>query len=166
MSEKRIVNLDYELRIEGGKVIESSKDRGTLAFVSGMGQLLPALEKRIDKLQAGQEESGVLPAAEAFGDESLIPLKEIARSEFPAGEKLEVGRIFQAGTAAGGEPVRFKIVESGDQSVKVRFLHALHDANIAYTIKIVSVQKADRPPPPPGDAMGIDSTAILVSDDK
>ena len=83
---KRIVTLEYELRIAGGDLLESSKERGPLRFVSGTGQLLPALERRIEKLAEDQEESGTLPAKEAFGDVSQLPLKAIPRKEFPSSE--------------------------------------------------------------------------------
>src|SRR3954462_11086324 len=97
--QKRIVTLEYEIRVAGGELLESSAQRGPLRFVSGTVQLLPALEQRIDKLGANQEESGVLKAAEAFGDVSQLPIKMIPRSESPANDQLEVGRVFEARTA-------------------------------------------------------------------
>lgn len=151
---KRIVSLEYEIRVEGGELLESSAQRGPLRFVSGTGQLLAALEKRIDKLKQDQEESGVIPAKEAFGDESQLPLKEIARREFPAGEKLEVGRVFEA-RAGGGERIRFVIVEETAEVVKVRYLHALHDKNIAYKIKVLATEDARMPPPLPPSAVDL-----------
>jgi FKBP-type peptidyl-prolyl cis-trans isomerase 2 len=153
--EKRIVSLEYELKIAGGELIESSAERGPLRFVSGTGQLLPALEKRIEKLAADQEESGVLKAKEAFGDESALPLQEIARKEFPAGEKLDVGRVFEA-TAAGGKPIAFVIVETSADKVKVRYRHRLHDKDIAYRIKVLSIEDARRAPPLPASALGLE----------
>ena len=153
--QKRIVSLEYEIRVEGGELLESSAQRGALRFVSGTGQLLPALEQRIDKLAVDKEESGVIPAKEAFGDESLIPLKEIPRREFPAGEKLDVGRVFEA-RAAAGEPIRFKVIEAGKDLIKVRYLHPLHDKNIAYKIKVLATERADRPPPLPIGAVGLE----------
>ena len=151
--DKRIVSLEYEIKVAGGELIESSAQRGPLRFVSGNGQLLPALEKRIENLKEGQEESGTIPAREAFGDDSLIPVKEIPRREFPDGEKLEVGRIFEAG-APDGQKIRFIIVESGAEVVKVRYLHALHDMDIAYRIKVLSVEDAKKVPPLPPSVLG------------
>ncbi len=152
---KRIVTLEYEIRIAGGELLESSAQRGPLRFVSGTGQLLPALEQRIDKLGLDQEESGVLKAAEAFGDVSHLPIKMIARSEFPASEKLEVGRIFEARTATG-EPIRFVIVEAKKDAVQVRYLHPLHDKDIAYRVKVLAIEDARRPPALPAAALDLE----------
>src|SRR6476620_3723309 len=116
--QKRIVTLEYEIRIAGGELLESSAQRGPLRFVSGTGQLLPSLEQRIDKLGLDQEESGVLKAAEAFGDVAQLTIKTIPRTESAATEKLDVGRIFEA-RAATGEPIHFQIVEATKDAVQV-----------------------------------------------
>jgi len=153
--QKRIVSLEYEIRVEGGELLESSAQRGALRFVSGNGQLLPALEEKIDKLAVDKEESGVIQAKDAFGNETLIPLKAIPKKEFPAGEKLDVGRIFEA-RAAAGDPIRFKVVEVQKDVIQVRFLHPLHDKNIAYKIKVLATERADLPPPLPMGAVGLE----------
>jgi len=152
---KRIVTLEYEIRIAGGELLESSAQRGPLRFVAGTGQLLPALEKRIDKLGAGEEESGVLPAKDAFGDVSQLPIKSIPRREFPSSEKLEPGRSFEA-KAPNGEQIRFGIVEAGPEVVQVRYLHPLHDKDIAYRVKVLSVEDARRPPALPPAVLGLE----------
>jgi FKBP-type peptidyl-prolyl cis-trans isomerase 2 len=153
--QKRIVTLEYEIRIAGGELLESSEKRGPLRFVAGTGQLLPALEERIDKLGPDQEESGVLKAAQAFGDLSKLPVRAIPRNEFPASEKLEPGRIFEAKTATG-EEIRFQIVEADDKAVQVRYLHRLHDKDIAYRVKVLSVEDAARPPALPPSALDLE----------
>ena len=152
---KRIVTLEYEIRIAGGELIESSSQRGPLRFISGTGQLLSTLEQRIDKLGLDQEESGTLKAAEAFGDQSQLPVKSIPRSEFPADDKLEVGRIFEAHTATG-ESIRFVIVEATKEAVQVRYLHPLADKDIAYRVKVLSIEDANRPPALPIAALDVE----------
>lgn len=152
---KRIVTLEYELRIAGGDLLESSSQRGPLRFVSGTGQLLPALEARIEKLAEDQEESGTLAAKDAFGDVSQLPLKAIPRKEFPASEKLDAGRIFEA-RAATGEAIRFQIVEATADTVQVRYLHPLHDKDIAYRVKVLSVEDARRLLALPASVLDVD----------
>jgi FKBP-type peptidyl-prolyl cis-trans isomerase 2 len=153
--QKRIVTLEYELRVAGGELLESSEKRGPLRFVSGTGQLLLALEERIDKLGPDQEDSGVLKASEAFGDLSKLPVRSIPRSEFPAKEKLDDGRIFEAHTATG-EQIRLMIVATTDKTVEVRYLHALHDKDIAYRVKVLSVEDARRPPALPSSVLDLE----------
>ncbi len=156
-----ILKLEYEIRAKSGEVIESSKDRGPLEFVPGRRRLLPALEHVIAKLRVGEEVSGELEAARAFGDESVLPTMEIARTEFPEGEIPEEGRRYEAKTV-DGEAVRFRVISLNDRFVRVRLLHALADADIEYRFKLIAVEEPDLPPPLPASALGIDSAAIQI----
>ena len=152
------VRLDYELRVRGGAEIESSKKTGPIIYEHGAGKMLPALEKRLEGMAIGDEKRGVIPAAEAFPEASL-PTRDLPRKEFPASEKLEVGRAFEA-KGPNGQPVTFKIVTAGDDKVTVRFLHPLQGKDLEFYIKVLMIDdpKARRregtaPPPLPPDAI-------------
>jgi FKBP-type peptidyl-prolyl cis-trans isomerase SlyD len=155
------IRVEYELKVagKGGEVIESSKRSGPLTYVHGEGKMLPGLEKRLEGMAAGEEKRGTIPAAEAFGTEASLPIKELPRKEFPKDEKLEVGRLFQA-RGPNGQPVSFKIVSEGKDVVKVRFLHPLVDKDIEFYVKVLMIDDPKNkkratvaPPPPPADAV-------------
>src|SRR3954467_4709350 len=118
------VQIDYELRVKGGDVIESSAKSGPLRYVHGQGKMLPGLERRLDGLAAGDEKRGEIPAAEAFGTEDSLPIKEMTRQDFPGSAKLEAGAVFAAKSPTG-EPIQFKIVAVDGSTVKARLLHPL-----------------------------------------
>jgi FKBP-type peptidyl-prolyl cis-trans isomerase 2 len=165
------IRIEYELKVKGGAVLESSERTGPLEYVHGEHRLLPALERHLEGMAVGDDKRGEIPAKDAFGDESALPVRDIPRKEFPANEKLTVGRIFAA-NAPGQAAVRFKIVAVEAELVKVRFLHELADKDIEFRVKILGIvppgarRSVLRPPPPPADAIGIDSAAIaVVSDD-
>lgn len=141
------VLMEYELKVKGGAVIESSSKDGPLEYVHGSGRMLPALEKRLDGMEAGHETKGEIPAKEAFPEESL-PTKTMAKGSFPKGEKVEVGRVFQAKGPAG-EAVGFRVIKIDGDRVEVRFLHPLAGRDIEYKVKILRVTDPT-PPPPPG----------------
>ncbi len=155
------VRLEYELKVAGvpGEVIESSNKSGPIVYEHGAGKMLPGLEKRLEGMAIGDEKRGVIPAAEAFGTEESLPTRELPRKEFPKGEKLEVGRVFEARDPSG-QPVSFKIVSVGADKVKVRFLHPLAGKDIEFYVKVLMIddpssrkRAAVAPPPPPADAV-------------
>jgi FKBP-type peptidyl-prolyl cis-trans isomerase SlyD len=159
VSKGQTIRLEYELKVKGGAVIESSQKGGPITYVHGEGKMLPALEARLDGMGIGEEKRGVIPAKEAFGTEDTLPIKELPRREFPAGEKLEAGRVFQA-KGPTGQPVAFKIVSEGKDAVKVRFLHPLVGKDIEFSVKVLMIddpknkkREAVAPPPPPADAL-------------
>jgi FKBP-type peptidyl-prolyl cis-trans isomerase 2 len=156
------VRLEYELKIQNGDIIESSRKSGPILYEHGAGRMLAGLEKRLEGMSIGDEKRGVIPAAEAFGTEESLPTRELPRKEFPAGEKLDVDRVFQAKDAQG-QPVSFKIVGVTADKVKVRFLHPLAGKDLEFWVKVLMIddpasrkRAAVAPPPPPADALGVD----------
>ena len=159
-----VLRLEYEIRTKSGALLESSGERGPLEFVPGRRRLLPALEGVIARLRVGEEARGELEAAHAFGDESLLPTMEISRAEFPDGDAPEVGKRYEARTG-GGESVRFRVLSASERFVKVRLLHPLADADLEYRFKLIAVEDG-RPPPLPARAIGIDSAAIQIVEER
>jgi FKBP-type peptidyl-prolyl cis-trans isomerase SlyD len=147
------VDIEYELKVKGGDVIESSSRSGPLRYVHGDGKMLPGLEKRLAGLSPGDEKRGDIPAAEAFGTEDKLPIKEMPRAAFPAGADLKVGSVFGAKDPVTGAPVQFKVISIDGESANVRLLHPLVGRDIEFRVKVLSVRdpKAPvKPPPPPG----------------
>lgn len=150
----RSVELEYELKVKGGEVIESSDRSGPLRYVHGDGKMLPGLEKRLEGLSPGDEKQGEVPAREAFGTEDSLPVTEMARGLFPKETKLEPGAIFEAKDPTSGAPVRFKILSVNAAAAKVRLLHPLAGRDIEFRVKVLAVRDpsapGNQPPPVPG----------------
>jgi FKBP-type peptidyl-prolyl cis-trans isomerase 2 len=156
------------VRTKNGAILESSDDRGLLELVPGRRRLLPALEEIIAGLRVGQEAAGELPARRAFGDESVLPTMHIARSEFPAREAAKpptCGDRYEANTPIG-DFVRFSVLSVDDAFVHVRLLHPLHEADLEYRFKLLAVNELGAPPPLPAHALGIDSAAIEIIEER
>jgi len=132
-----IVRIEYELRVKGGDVLETSARTGPIQYTQGEGKLLPALEKRLEGLSAGQSLDGEIPAEEVTPVASL-PTKQIPRKEFPADGKIDVREIYEANTANG--PVRLYVTAVDDKHVTVKLLPPLAGKDILFKVKIVMVE--------------------------
>jgi FKBP-type peptidyl-prolyl cis-trans isomerase SlyD len=148
----RVVELEYELKIKGGDVVETSARSGPLRYTHGDGKMLAGLEKRLVGLAPGDERDGVIPAREAFGTEDSLPTKMMPKDAFPDGPPA-VGAVFAAKDPASGAPIQFKVVAIERDGIKVRLLHPLVGRDLEYRVKVMSVrdpaEKAG-PPPTPG----------------
>lgn len=115
--------------------------------------MLPGLEKRLQGLSPGDERSGEIPASEAFGTEESLPVKTMARKDFPKGVAPRPGLVFQA-SGPRGEPVSFKVIAATADEVTVRLLHPLVGRDLEFTVKVLAVhdprRPATAPPLPPG----------------
>ena len=157
------VELEYELKIKGGAVLESSARTGPLRYVHGDGKMLPGLEKRLDGLGPGDERNGEIPAREAFGTEEMLPIKDMPVADFPTGAPVAAGSVFEGKDPALGSQVRFKILSVTGDMAKVRLLHPLVGRDIEYRVKVLAVRDPavrNVPPPVPG-VVELDPEEIL-----
>jgi FKBP-type peptidyl-prolyl cis-trans isomerase 2 len=143
------VQIDYELSIKGGDVLESSARSGPLRYVQGQGKMLPGLESRLVGMAPGDEKRGEIPAREAFGSEDELPIKEMPRRDFPKDAKLDPGSVFEAKSPTG-EALRLKILSAANDVVKARLLHPLVGRDLIFRVKVLEVSDPSRPPPAPG----------------
>jgi FKBP-type peptidyl-prolyl cis-trans isomerase 2 len=158
-----IVKIEYEIRVKGGDVIEASTKSGPIQYKHGEGRMLPALEKRLEGLEAGATLEGEIPAAEAMPEDAL-PIRKIKRSEFPSKGPIEVGAMFEAHTAEGGT-VDVRVIAMDETHVTARLLPPLAGKDLTFKVRVVRiedpvshlVQVVKKPPPPlPGEALHIE----------
>ena len=157
------VRIEYEIRVKGGDVIESSAKSGPIQYTHGEGKLLPALEKRLEGRAAGESFKGEIPASEAIPPEDTMPTRDIPRREFPAGAPVEVGTLFEAQAAAGGV-LNLRIIEVHDDRIRVRLLPPLAGKDLEFSVKIIRIEDpvshlvavVKTPPPLPAGALKIE----------
>lgn len=144
-----VVQIDVELKVKGGDVIESSKKSGLVAYTHGSGQMLAGLEKELEGLEAGAEKSGIIAAKDAFGTPESQPTKKLPRAEFPKDAKIAKGDKFEA-KGPTGTPITLEVIDVDDKVVTARVVHPLAGKEIEFTVKVVSVKPPlpTKPAPP------------------
>ena len=62
-----VVSLDYTLSLDGGQVIDSTRDETPLNFLQGAGQIIPGLEKALYGMAVGDEKEVAVDPVEGYG---------------------------------------------------------------------------------------------------
>jgi FKBP-type peptidyl-prolyl cis-trans isomerase SlyD len=139
----RHVTLDYELRDEGGDLLDASEIEGgePIRYVHGYGMLVPGLEAALVGLRVGDKREIVVPADSGYGeyDESLCV--EIDRADFPNPAAVAVDDEFVAESPDGDE-VAMRVVDVQDGVVVVDANHPLAGMTLRYNVTVVSVRPA------------------------
>jgi FKBP-type peptidyl-prolyl cis-trans isomerase SlyD len=137
------VTLEYELRGEDDELLDASEqpEGEPIRYVHGYGMLVPGLEAALFGLSAGDEREVLVPAEGAYGeyDEELV--LEIARSDLPDPQRVQVGDEFTAESPDGDEMAVTVQAIQGD-TVTVDANHPLAGMTLRYRIKIVEVREA------------------------
>ena len=137
-----VVEIDYTLTDENGEVLDSSSDRGPLAYIHGLGHLIPGLENEIQGKVVGDSFTATIPPEQAYGvyDENLI--YNVPLSDFvPNPEEINVGDVFQVQNNAG-EVMAVKVMEidQENETFKLDGNHPLADKSLTFEVKIVSAR--------------------------
>lgn len=132
------VKFDYTLTVDGKKV-DSSQNRGPLAYTQGDKRIIPGLSRQLEGLKAGDERDIAVAPEEAYGERDPKALREVERSKLPSTIQPEVGMPLQVQGPEGSVSI-VSIAEVKKDSVVVDFNHPLAGKTLNFHIKIVSVQ--------------------------
>ncbi|MCB9545686.1 MAG: FKBP-type peptidyl-prolyl cis-trans isomerase [Myxococcales bacterium] len=150
IEDGQVVTIEYVLKDVAGKVLESSSEGGAISFRFGVDRMLPGLARAMVGMAVGETRTGVIPPGELVPAASTA-YRVVQASEFPAGTKMAVGDRFGA-RGPDGRPLQFEVSEiQADGAARVHLLHALHDVEVHYEVKVVAARKPGLPPPPPVD---------------
>ncbi|MGD0675976.1 MAG: peptidylprolyl isomerase [Polyangiaceae bacterium] len=137
------VTLDYELRDEGGDLLDDSAGEGAepIRYVHGYGMLVPGLEAALAGLQVGDEREVVVPADAGYGEYDDGLVLEVDREQLPDPRGVEVGDEFVAESPDGDE-IAMSVVEVHDDRVVVDANHPLAGMTLRYMVKVLDVRPA------------------------
>lgn len=139
IAKNTVVTIDYTLTDDAGTVIDSSSGQAPLAYLHGVGNLIPGLESALEGQAAGAALQVRVEPEHGYGvrDERLV--QAVPREAFEGGE-IEVGMRFRARTD-DGEMV-FTVMEVGRDKVTVDGNHPLAGVPLNFAVTVVGVRDA------------------------
>ncbi len=149
IEQNKVVTVHYILN-EGtaeGQLVESTNGGEPLAFIYGVGMMIPAFEANLAGLSIGDTFAFGIPAAEAYGvydDTALVEVpKQIFEHEgsIPDG-LLEVGNVLPLQDQEGNR-LQGMVAHVGDESVKLDFNHPMAGVDLFFTGHVEGVRDAE-----------------------
>jgi FKBP-type peptidyl-prolyl cis-trans isomerase SlyD len=140
IAKDTVVTIEYTLTDDDGDVIDSSVGQDPLAYVHGVGALVPGLEAALEGKSSGEVIKVAVPPGEGYGehDPSLVHVAE--RGQFPGVANIEVGMRFRAGSEDESEVVTVVAVEGDDVTLDAN--HPLAGMTLNFAVKILAVRQA------------------------
>ena len=139
IAKHTVVTIDYTLTDDAGTVIASSRGQAPLAYLHGLGNLIPGLESALEGQTAGASLQVRVEPEQGYGVRDQRLVQAVPREAFE-GDELEAGMRFRARTA-DGEMV-FMVVEVGREEVTVDGNHPLAGVPLNFDVKVVGVRAA------------------------
>jgi len=130
------LQLRYALRPRGGDDLVSNFDDPEPETVTlGDGTLAPMLEQWLIDIHPGERHVFLLDPWQAFGESQPDLIQTLPKSDLPADMKFEIDQLFEF-AMPNGETLAGRILEIGDDAVKVDFNHPLTDLCIEFEVEI------------------------------
>ncbi|MDE2598859.1 MAG: FKBP-type peptidyl-prolyl cis-trans isomerase [Rhodocyclaceae bacterium] len=131
-----LVTLRYRLSCDGRELV-STMDSHPSTFQLGTGELAPPLEDCLIGMDSpGQKSFDLAPTA--FGAHNSSLMRRVARSEFPAEAKLEVGEAVTMAVKPGQQASGL-IREVNAESVTVDLNHPLAGKSVRFEVDVIGV---------------------------
>ena len=133
------VSVDYEGRLEDGKVFDKSEGRAPLLFIIGAGDVLPMFEQAVIGLELGESATVTIPAEDAYGphyDEAVqvIPVDLFGESGPFVGAEFSV-------IGDDGEQYAGRVVAISEDTIDttVDFNHPLAGHALTFDVTLVEI---------------------------
>lgn len=134
-----VVRLEYTLTDDGGKVIDSNKNKDPFVFTQGRGQIIPGLEKAILGMHEGEIKHVMVLPEEAYGTQDPKAVLELPRDRVPP--DVKVGTWLQ-GRNQNGQQIRALVKEIKENMVVLDLNHPLAGKTLNFDVKVLSVTPA------------------------
>jgi FKBP-type peptidyl-prolyl cis-trans isomerase SlyD len=140
ISDNKVVQMHYELKNAEGVILDSSKGREPLAYIHGMGNIIPGLEKELQNKAKGDKINAVIAPEEAYGVKDDQKIFKVGKNQFQGDGGIEVGMQIQAD--AGGR-MEVGIVEAIEgEEVTLNFNHPLAGETLHFDVEVMEVRDA------------------------
>jgi FKBP-type peptidyl-prolyl cis-trans isomerase SlyD len=98
IKRKQVVTIEFVLKDENGKIIDSSEKSGNLTYLHGFQNIPTGLEEALEGKKIGDSFSVFLPVEKAYGprDENMIFTVPAENFKNEDGTEIEVGMEFEA----------------------------------------------------------------------
>jgi FKBP-type peptidyl-prolyl cis-trans isomerase SlyD len=136
----KVVHIHYTLTNDEGDVIESSRNRAPLAYIHGVGNIIPGLENALTGRQVGEQFKVAVPPEEAYGlrDDDLV--QAVPKSAFEGVDEILPGMQFHARSPEGLQLLTVIGVDGDD--VVVDGNHPMAGMTLTFDVEVADVRDA------------------------
>ncbi|MSR62402.1 MAG: peptidylprolyl isomerase [Planctomycetes bacterium] len=140
VAKNAVVSIHYTLTAPDGQVLDSSSAGEPLAYVHGLGNLIPGLEARLEGHGKSEPFDVTLAAVDGYGERDERLVQKIERNQLPPSIELELGLELQARGPQGDMVVSVVAIEG--QTVTLDGNHPLAGMELHFVGEIVDVRSA------------------------
>ena len=136
-----VIAIEYSLIDANSKEqLDTNVGSKPLEFISGMGQIIPGLEKEIENLGAGEKADVMVQPAEAYGEYNDEAVQQLPKEQFAGIDLVEGMTLY--GSGEGGQTVQVTVKGFTDDEVTIDYNHPLAGKTLMFSVTIMDIRAA------------------------
>ncbi|TXI07932.1 MAG: peptidylprolyl isomerase [Rhizobium sp.] len=140
IADKSVVLMHYTLTNNKGEVLDSSAGSDPLAYLHGMGNIIPGLENALTGKKAGDKLKVTVQPEDGYGVRDESQVQQVPRRAFQGVSDVKPGMSFTADGPSG--PVRVTVTKVLGDMVTVDSNHPLAGEVLNFDVEITEVREA------------------------
>lgn len=142
ISTHKVVHIHYTLTSDEGDVLDTSRGHEPLAYIQGLGNIIPGLETALTGRLAGDRFTVSIPPDQAYGPFHEDRVQRVPREAFEGVDEILPGMQFQA--ESNGGTVLVTVVEVEDNEVVLDGNHPMAGMTLNFDVEVTGVRDATR----------------------
>lgn len=140
IAQNRVVQMHYTLTDEDGQTIDSSISHEPMAYIQGIGNVVPGLEDALEGKSKGDKFQVIISPEDGYGMRNEEMIQQVSKSGFNAEgeEKLVPGMQVQIETNNGPSIAMVTKIEGEDVTLDLN--HPLAGVTLNFDIEVVDVR--------------------------
>ena len=140
VANNKVVEIHYILKDREGELIDSSEGQAPLAYIHGIGNIIPGLEKELEGKNIGDKVKAVIPPAQGYGEYEEKMVHKIPKENFKDESQIKLEAQFRVDMEDG--PRIATITQIEESEVTVDMNHPLAGEVLSFDTEIIDVREA------------------------
>jgi FKBP-type peptidyl-prolyl cis-trans isomerase SlyD len=140
VEKNKVVSFHYTLTNAAGEQMESSREKESMSYLHGAGNIIRGLEKAMEGHSIGDQFSVTIEPEDAYGVRNEKNVQRVPLKRLKLNQKLSVGQILTLQTNKG--EVQVTVLKVGRFNVDVDGNHPLAGARLTFDVEITDIREA------------------------
>jgi FKBP-type peptidyl-prolyl cis-trans isomerase SlyD len=140
IAKDKVVHIHYTLTDKEGQVLDSSKNADPLAYIHGIGALIPGLESELEGKETGDKLLAEIQPSDAYGEWDENKQHVISKAGFRGTEELKAGMRVQVDTGQGHAVAMVTRIDG--EEVTLDLNHPLAGMTLHFDVEVMEVRDA------------------------
>lgn len=147
ISKHTVPSVTFNLTVDGQLIDQANKEK-PLAFISGVGMMIPGFEEKLEGLKEGDTFEFEIAPEKAYGAYEEEAIVDLPKNVFEVEGKINTDIVKEGAVLPmqdhQGNQLEGLVLKIADDTIKMDFNHMLAGKTLHFTGEVVNVREAEK----------------------